>query len=106
MRVNADILNFFKGDNPKGYQTRIHAVLEDFVKKHTQRHLGKKHSWNDLFLSTHKRVEATKEDKKVLRLQYENDTEQAIPTNIKLVFLEYPWKNKRRRIATSPLNIG
>ena len=33
LRIRSDVLACFKGDNPKGYQRRIHAVLEHYAAK-------------------------------------------------------------------------
>lgn len=34
MRVDEETLEFFKGDNPKGYTARMASVLKAYVKAH------------------------------------------------------------------------
>lgn len=34
LRLDADLVDHFKGDNPEGYQTRINAALREYVETH------------------------------------------------------------------------
>jgi uncharacterized protein (DUF4415 family) len=36
MRLDADILEWFRSRHAKGYQTRINAVLRDYIARHRQ----------------------------------------------------------------------
>ena len=37
LRVRPDVLDFFRGDDPRGYQKRINAVLEAFAQTNRRR---------------------------------------------------------------------
>jgi hypothetical protein len=39
LRVQPDILEWFKGEQPKGYQTLMHSVLENHVRTETERRI-------------------------------------------------------------------
>ena len=38
IRLDEDVLDFFKGQNPKGYQQRINSVLRSFMETEINQH--------------------------------------------------------------------
>ncbi len=36
MRLDADVLDLFRSRHAKGYQTRINAILRDYIARHRQ----------------------------------------------------------------------
>ena len=40
LRVKRSVLDYFKGEDQKGYQTRINAVLESYVRAHQKIRTG------------------------------------------------------------------